>query len=213
MTRYLMVAGLTAVLVLGGSVQSGAMVLGAAGQSSVSLFHFDGWIDYHNDVVYSYFSLADDANDVRIWTDSFESGANFDPITALWRASDGYLLGQNDDNPYINPGTQTYWDSGMEFSTLAAGDYIFTIASYDNFASGNYLSDGFYYDGAQPIPIEQWWVYGEGYWSLWLEGVDTAEVPGDDEPEDPGQPVPEPTTLLLFGLGLPLVSRFRRRTR
>ncbi len=213
MTRFLTTAALATLLALGSAVPSDALVINNAGQTT-SIFHFEGMINYHNDVIYTYFSLADDATDVRIWTDSFDDGANFDPITAIWRADDGYLLGENDDNPFVNPGTQTYWDSGMEFASLAAGDYVFTIASYWNFANGDYMSDGFQFDSDNPVDIDQWWNEGTGYWSLWLDGVDSAENPDDDPGDDePGDAVPELTSLLLFGLALPLVNRLRKRSR
>ena len=57
------------------------LVIGSNSTASASVFHFEGMIDYHNDVVFTYFTLDDDATDVRIWTDSFDDGANFDPIT------------------------------------------------------------------------------------------------------------------------------------
>ncbi|MEW6379798.1 MAG: DVUA0089 family protein [bacterium] len=157
--------------------------------AAASTFDFDGYITYHNDVVPIAFTLNNDATDVRVWTDSFQNGANFDPITAVWR-SDGTLLGENDDNDTINPATQTYWDSGLYFASLAAGDYLFTVAAYSNFANGPTLADGFRFDGDIPIPIENWWVQAPGYYHVWLDGVDNAA------------PVPEPATYLLFLFGL-----------
>jgi hypothetical protein len=163
-----------------------------AATAHAASFTFEGNIDYHNDIVYTYFTVNADATDVRIWTDSFQDGINFDPITALWTSA-GLLLAQNDDNPYIEQ-DQTYWDSGIVLPTISAGDYIFTIASYWNFANGTTLSQGFAFDGQTPIPITQHWNGGTGYWRLHLEGVDAAT--------SGGSVVPEPGTLLLLGSGL-----------
>ncbi len=46
-------------------------------------FSFDGNITYHNDIVKVNFTLDNDSTNVRVWTDSFQDGVNFDPITAL----------------------------------------------------------------------------------------------------------------------------------
>jgi hypothetical protein len=169
----------------------------AAG-AQANTFNFTGNISYHNDVVQFSFSLLNDATNVRVWTDSFQNGANFDPITALWTGT-GNLIAENDDNATVNPATQTYWDSGFTLATLAAGNYLFTVAAYDNFASGTTLADGFRYDGQTPVPIEQWWVDAPGYYSVWFDGVDTAT-----------NPVPLPGAVWLLGSGLVGLLGFRR---
>jgi len=174
------------------------VTLGFSVAAQAGTFHFTGNIQYHNDVVQFNFNLANDAFNVRVWTDSFQNGVNFDPITALWKGN-GDLIAENDDNPSVNPGTQTYWDSGFTLPSLSAGNYIFTVASYANFAKGSNLADGFLYDGQTPIPIQQWWNQGAGYWSVWFDGVDQVTV------------VPLPGTLLLLGSGLLSLLRCRRR--
>ncbi len=170
-----------------------------SGMANGALINFTGNIAYHNDVVYTYFTLDNDANNVRVWTDSFQGGTNFDPITALWDGS-GNLISQNDDNDNINPATQTRYDSGFNLSFLAAGDYLFTVATYANFASGSTLADGFRYDGETPISLDTWRQPANDvdmgtFWSVWLDGVDSASNPG-------ANPVPEPGSLALLGLGL-----------
>jgi hypothetical protein len=161
---------------------------------------FGGTLHYNTDIAQFTFSLDSDATNVRVWTDSFQDGINFDPITALWTSS-GTLIAENDDNATINPSTQTYWDSGFALSTLAAGDYIFTIATYDNFARGTTLADGFRFDGTTPVPIEQWWVGKPGYYHVWFDGVDSVVPPS----------VPEPSTFLLLGAGLFGIGLLRKR--
>ena len=118
----------------------GVSLLGFATISQASTFTFSGNIANHNDIVRVDFSLANNATNVRVWTDSFLSGTNFDPITALWNADTGARLGENDDNSSIALG-QTYFDSGFSLASLAAGNYFFTMATFANFANGtNFLS-------------------------------------------------------------------------
>ena len=165
--------------------------------SQATVLDFGGNINYNTDVVRFDFHLNQDATNVRVWTDSFDSGANFDPITALWTGS-GNLISQNDDNPSVNPATQTYFDSGFTLPTLAAGDYIFTVARFANFARGTLLSDGFNNDGTTPVLIAT-----GGYYHVNFDGVDSVTT----------HSVPEPGTLLLLGSGLAGLGLFRRKVK
>lgn len=188
-----------------------AMASALAAPVQASSFTFSGDIAYHNDVVSIDFLLGADASNVKVWTDSFESATNFDPITAVWRqtGADWTLVGENDDNPDIAPG-QTYYDSGLTFDSLAAGSYKFTIATYPNFANGSLLSQGFALDGEQAIALANWYQpashYNMGtFYRVHLSGVDSAvNVTPSAVPE------PETYAMLLTGIGL-LGAVARRR--
>lgn len=184
-------------------------LMAASTLSQAALINFTGEIEYHNDVIYTYFTLDQDANDVRVWTDSFQNGTNFDPITALWTA-DGDLIDENDDNDSINPATQTFYDSGFNLSFLEAGSYLFTVATFDNFALGTTLAEGFRFDSEAPIALADWDQPANDInmgpqWSVWLDGVDSASNP--DSPAS----VPEPGSLVLIATGL-LGLALRRKT-
>lgn len=156
--------------------------------TQADMFDFDGYINYHNDVDYYYFTLSTSSTPVEIWTDSFDGGAHFDPIIALWDVLTGDLIEENDDNSTVRPSDQTVYDSGIVTSSLSAGDYILTITPYSNWAAGTNISAGFVFDGEIPIPIEQWWVKAPGYYHLNFTGVDNV--------------VPVPGAVLLGMLGL-----------
>lgn len=163
--------------------------------SKAATFHLTGDLAAHNEVVVISFTLDQDADEVRIWTDSFRDGLGVDPLLALWHA-DGDLIDWNDDDDTLAPATQTRGDAGLFFSPLSGGDYVLTLTGLGNLPWGGSLSDGFVYDldpaetsfGARPR------------WSLWLSapGLHVSDVP-------------EPSAAVLLAAGLPWVLAGKRR--
>ena len=168
---------------------------------------FEGRIESSRAVVRIPITLADPLSGVVIWTDSFAGGQAFDPITALWR--DGVLLGENDDRPGLMPG-QSWFDSGLTFDSLDAGDYLLTITNFNNFANGGTLADGFRFDDPLHPATNLNNCYGSAdcpgnLWRVHLQ---------DGFPTPPAPPVPEaPQVLLLAAGALVLVLRRRRDSR
>ena len=162
-------------------------------------FNFSGDLLAHNQVLQFDFSLAVPGADVRIWTDAWLSGLNFDPTAALWsrQGSRFSLVAEVDDNDTVATG-QGYYDTGFAWPTLAAGAYRLTLAAAGNGALGNLLSDGFAYDAEAPMAIGQWTQpsYDPNandqkgtFWRLQFSGLDQVSA------------VPEPASALLLALG------------
>ena len=180
--------------------------LTAAMGAQAAQFDFQGDIATHKDVIKINFSLLTDATNVKVWTDSFQNGVNFDPITAVWKQTNtGWnLIGENDDDASIAPG-QTYYDSGLGFGNLSAGNYMFTIATFNNFANGTTLAQGFRFDNQVAIPLAQWNQPSNGlnkgtHYSVHLSGVDGAV-----------SAVPEPESFAMLLAGLGIVGALARR--
>ena len=199
---------------------AGLFVLGFTVTSQAATFTFSGNIANHNDIVRVDFTLANNATNVRVWTDSFLAtgptqtgpGTNFDPITALWNTDTGARLGENDDNSSIASG-QTYYDSGFSLASLAAGNYFFTMATFANFANGNNISNGFAYDNQTPIAIADFNQPANAgnlrgsFWRINLDGVDGAVGPVNPNPSA----VPVPGAVWLFGSALLGFAGFGRK--
>jgi hypothetical protein len=171
-------------------------------------FTVTGTMTFHNDVVLVDFSLASAATNVKIWTDSWQSGLNFDPTAALWVRSgaDFSRLAEVDDDDTVAPG-QGFYDTGFSLPSLAAGQYRVTLVAAVNASNGSLLSQGFAYDSETPIPLALWNqpTYDPnandqkgGFWQLRFSQVDSVSV------------VPEPASWLLLGLGAVGLSLRRR---
>lgn len=133
-------------------------LLATVGMTSLSAqaadFNFSGQIVYNTDVVQIDFTLAS-AGDVTLWTDSWQSGLNFDPVLGLFGGANQALLQVIDDNDgtIANAG---YYDSGAVLSQLAAGTYRLTLGAAANDAVGPLLANGFALDGTTPIKLVDW---------------------------------------------------------
>ncbi len=171
-----------------------ALAFAASSAANAANFTFSGNLTDTNQVITTAFTLTTAATNVRVWTDSFNSGGNFDPIVAVFDANTGALLAQNDDNPSVASG-QTFFDSGIVFSSLAAGNYFFSMARFPNFANGNNFADGFRFSGTG-TPLTS-----GNFYRVNLSGVDSAAVVG----------TPIPAAAWLFGTGLVGLAGLRRK--
>ena len=186
-----------------------ALLLSATGALAAD-FSVSGQITRHKDIVSVDMSVASPTTNVRLWTDSWQAGLNFDPVVALWVANgaDYTRVSEVDDDDTVAAGQGAY-DSGMQFANLAAGQYRVTLAASPNAANGALLSQGFAYDSQTAILLTAWMQPSYdpnandqkgGFWRLNVGNVDSVSV------------VPEPASLVLMALGLAgLATRARRR--
>lgn len=185
-----------------------AAALLAASLTQAADFTSSGTIQNHNDIVEIDFSLSANG-DVKIWSDSWQSGLNFDPTAALWARSGGdyALVSAVDDDDTIAPG-QGFYDTGFSLPGLAAGDYRVTLGASLNAANGTLLSQGFLYDSEAPIPLSVWNQPSYdpnandqkgGFWRLNFSGVDSVTA------------VPEPSTWAMLAIGLAALGAVARR--
>ena len=169
-------------------------------------FDFSGQLIYQKDLVQFDFNLVT-AGTVSIWTDSWQSGLNFDPQLSLFDGSHALQLVFADGGDSVSV-TAGSFDDGQVFSSLAAGQYRLTLSAFSNAPSGLQLSNGFSYDSAAPIALADWNQPGYdinandqkgGAWRVHLNGVEQAAV------------VPEPASVLMMLVGLLGIAGIARR--
>ena len=180
------------------------LALAAAGSQATD-FSFSGQMAFHNDLVQIDFTV-DAPGVVKLWTDSWQSGLNVDPMLSLFNGSLS-LVASNDDDDSIAAG-QGFYDAGL--SLPLAGAYRLTLSAASNAALGPTLSNGFTYSADAPIRLADWVQPSSdinlgdqkgGAWQLHLSGVTLAAA----------VPEPQSLTLLLAGLlGMGLVAHRRR---
>jgi hypothetical protein len=115
---------------------------------------YNSHIELHNEVEYHTIPIYELRQTLRVWTDSYSGGANFDPIIAVWH--NGLRIAMNDDNPNINGRYQSQRDAGLLLPTLPWGSYVVTVSAYPNFPISDRIGDGVTYDAQTPIPIDTW---------------------------------------------------------
>ncbi len=188
---------------------AGALLSLSTLSTQAAVITLSNTMNFHNQVVQVDFKMASAGTNIRIWTDSWLAGINFDPAAALWlKSGDDYSrLAEVDDDDTIAAG-QGFYDTGFLLPTLAAGDYRLTLVAALNASNGTLLSQGFAYDGEVPIPLALWNQPSYdpnandqkgGFWRLNLDGVGSVNL------------VSSPSTAWLLALTLPLLWLSRKR--
>ncbi len=190
----------------------------AALPAQAATISFTGTFDSDDDLELFSFTLGS-ASTVTMMTLSYAGGVNaagdliapggFDPILTLFDASGAFLAENDDGTPPdvgVDPVSGGAFDSYFELA-LGPGSYILALTQFDGFAAGSHLSDGFQPQTFFSCPNGTFCdTAGKNRTSAWavdILGVDSAT-----------SAVPEPSSIMLLGLGLLAVAGgLRRRPR
>lgn len=174
-------------------------------------YDFFGTLPNHNSVLRFQFDVAT-SGDRTFFSSSWDDGG-FDPMLGLWTLAGNLIYFQDDggnSGSTLSNGisyTHGRWDSYYTVN-LVPGSYLLTLSTYDNFNNGNLLSQGFTMDGQSPIPITTWDQPANGFrtdaYAFHILNVDRAVI-------DPNVPTPEPSTVILMGLGFAALAVMRRQ--
>lgn len=174
---------------------------------------FSGNFLHDNDVQRFDFSVGMPGA-VTLFSSSWFNGG-FDPILAIWDSAGNQIAEQDDGGVVGAQQSNSIFYNVGEFDSflainLAAGNYIATLTQYDNFSVSNLLTDGFLRD-ADPLFTAAFGCSNGSFcegslvdsnnnavepnrssaWDLHFLNVADAQL----------NTVPEPSALILFGLG------------
>ncbi len=174
---------------------------------------FTGNFSKDNDVLRFDFTVGLPGSSVTIFSSSWVNGG-FDPILSIWDSAGNQLFEQDDGGVVGSRQSNAVSYQFGEFDgflniDLDAGDYIATLAQYDNFSVSTLLADGFRFDGdpnftavfgcangrfcegsledsnGNPLELNR-----TSAWELHFLNVDSASL----------NSIPEPSSLMLVGL-------------